>query len=157
MLVRANNSRMTVNAGADQYELKLVSAENGRACIIDKGVRQVCQYHRQGDHLYLQAFGQTLTFQDITHQPASGNAASGTGQIKATMDGALIDLLVEQGQTVKQGDTLVILEAMKMEHPVKADRDGTLTSLRVSRGDQVKRNQLLAEITADETAEDIGR
>ena len=157
VLVRANNSRMTVNAGADQYELKLVSAENGRACIIDKGVRQVCQYHRQGDHLYLQAFGQTLTFQDITHQPASGNAASGTGQIKATMGGALIDLLVEQGQTVKQGDTLVILEAMKMEHPVKADRDGTLTSLRVSRGDQVKRNQLLAEITADETAEDIGR
>jgi geranyl-CoA carboxylase alpha subunit len=70
------------------------------------------------------------------------------------MDGALIDVLVKQGQTVKQGDTLVILEAMKMEHPVKADRDGTLASLPVVKGDQVKRNQLLAEITANDTAED---
>ena len=157
VLVRANDRHIIVTAGDDQYELMQISAGNGRACIIDKGIRQVCEYHRQGDHLYLQAFGQNLALQDITHQPAIGSAASGTGQIKATMDGALIDLLVEQGQTVRQGDTLVILEAMKMEHPVKADRDGTLTSLRVSRGDQVKRNQLLAEITADATAEETGQ
>jgi geranyl-CoA carboxylase alpha subunit len=98
----------------------------------------------------LQAFGQTLALRDLTHQPASGQTAGGSGQIKATMDGALIDVLVQQGQTVKQGDTLVILEAMKMEHPVKADRDGTVSSLLVSKGDQVKRNQLLAEVTADE-------
>jgi geranyl-CoA carboxylase alpha subunit len=151
LLVRTNGNRITVTAGEDQYELTLVSAANGRACIIDKGVRQVCQYHRQGDHLYLQAFGQTLALQDLTHQPASGQSASGSGQIKATMDGALIDVLVQQGQAVKQGDTLVILEAMKMEHPVKADRDGTVSSLLVKKGDQVKRSQLLAEVSADET------
>jgi len=154
VLVRTRGSEITVTAGEDQYELTLVSAANGQACIIDRGVRQVCQYHRQGDQLYLQAFGQTLALQDMTHQPANANAAGGTGQIKATMDGALIDVLVKQGQTVKQGDTLVILEAMKMEHPVKADRDGTLASLPVVKGNQVKRNQLLAEITADDTAED---
>jgi geranyl-CoA carboxylase alpha subunit len=154
VLVRTRGCEITVTAGEDQYELTLVSAANGKACIIDKGVRQVCQYHRQGDHLYLQAFDQTLAMQDLTHQPADANATGGTGQIKATMDGALIDVLVKQGQTVKQGDTLVILEAMKMEHPVKADRDGTLASLPVVKGDQVKRNQLLAEITADDTVED---
>lgn len=150
LLVRANDNHITVTvtAGEDQYELTLVRAENGQACIIDKGVRQVCQYHRRGDHLYLQAFGQTLALRDLTHQPANGQSASGSGQIKATMDGALIDVLVQQGQTVKQGDTLVILEAMKMEHPVKADRDGTVTSLLATKGDQVKRSQLLAEVTA---------
>ncbi|MDI9244839.1 acetyl/propionyl/methylcrotonyl-CoA carboxylase subunit alpha [Marinobacter sp. CHS3-4] len=157
VLVRTRGHRVTVTAGEQQHELELVSAAEGNACIIDNGVRQVCQYHRQGDHLYLQAFGKNLTFKDLTHQPASGSANSGTGQIKATMDGALIDLLVEQGQAVKQGDTLVILEAMKMEHPVKADRDGILANLPVSKGQQVKRNQLLAEITADETAEDTGQ
>ncbi len=151
VLVRANGNQVTVTTGEEQYEITLISAEEGRACIIDKGVRQVCQYHRRGDQLYLQAFGQTLALQDLTHQPASGQSATGSGQIKATMDGALIDVLVQQGQAVKQGDTLVILEAMKMEHPVKADRDGTVTSLLANKGDQVKRNQLLAEITADET------
>ncbi|TGN40092.1 acetyl/propionyl/methylcrotonyl-CoA carboxylase subunit alpha [Marinobacter confluentis] len=150
VLVRANGNHITVTAGGDQYELTLVRAEKGQACIIDNGVRQVCQYHRRGDHLYLQAFGQTLALRDLTHQPAGGQTASGSGRIKATMDGALIDVLVQQGQTVKQGDTLVILEAMKMEHPVKADRDGTVTSLLAKKGDQVKRSQLLAEVTADE-------
>jgi geranyl-CoA carboxylase alpha subunit len=69
------------------------------------------------------------------------------------MDGAIIDVLVEAGQSVRQGDTLVILEAMKMEHPVKADRDGIVGAVQASKGDQVKRSQLLVEITANETAE----
>ena len=69
------------------------------------------------------------------------------------MDGAIIDVLVEAGQSVRQGDTLVILEAMKMEHPVKADRDGFVGEVHASKGDQVKRSQLLVEITANETAE----
>lgn len=157
LLVRTSGSLITVTAGEDQYELTLVSVANGRACIVDQGVRQVCRYHRLGDHLYLQAFGQTLALRDLTHQPATGTASSGSGQIKATMDGALIEVLVKQGQSVKRGDMLVILEAMKMEHPVRADRDGTLANLAVCKGDQVKRNQLLAEISADETAEDNGQ
>ena len=154
LLVRTSGSRINVTAGEDQYELNLVSAANGRACIIAQGVRQVCRYHRLGDHLYLQAFGQTLALRDLTHQPASGAVSSGSGHIKATMDGALIEVLVERGQSVKQGDMLVILEAMKMEHPVRADRDGTIANLAVGKGDQVKRNQLLAEISADHTGED---
>jgi geranyl-CoA carboxylase alpha subunit len=151
VLVRARGDRVTVTAGEQQHELTLVSVTNEQACIIDNGVRQICRYHRQRDHLYVQAFGQNLTVQDLTHQPVNSAANSGTGQIKATMDGALIDVLVEQGQSVKQGDILVILEAMKMEHPVRADRDGTVFSLLVAKGDQVKRNQLLAVVSADET------
>lgn len=69
------------------------------------------------------------------------------------MDGAIIDVLVKAGQSVRQGDTLVILEAMKMEHPVKADRDGIVGEVHAGKGDQVKRSQLLVEISASETAE----
>jgi geranyl-CoA carboxylase alpha subunit len=150
LLVRVRDSRVTVTEGEQQYELIIEGLDDNRLCIIDKGVRQACQYHRRGDHLYLQSLGQTIVLRDITHQPANQQSASGSGQIKATMDGALIDVLVSQGQAVEQGDTLVILEAMKMEHPVKADRDGIVTSLLATKGDQVKRSQLLAEITADE-------
>jgi geranyl-CoA carboxylase alpha subunit len=52
---------------------------------------------------------------------------------------------------VKQGDTLMVLEAMKMEHPVRADRDGVIRELFASAGDQVKRNQLLAEVENEES------
>jgi geranyl-CoA carboxylase alpha subunit len=122
-------------------------------CIIDNGVRQTCQYHRQGDSLYLQAFGQSWSVRDVTHQPAQGAGGAGSGRIQATMDGAIIDVLVKAGQSVRQGDTLVILEAMKMEHPVKADRDGIVGEVHAGKGDQVKRSQLLVEISASETAE----
>jgi ABC-type siderophore export system fused ATPase/permease subunit len=101
---------------------------------------------------------QRLELRDVTHQPASGAAASGSGRITATMDGAIIDVLVQAGQAVKQGDTLVILEAMKMEHPVKADRDGTVGEILATKGDQVKRSQLLVEITVtDATSEEAGQ
>ena len=59
---------------------------------------------------------------------------------------------------MKQGDTLVILEAMKMEHPVKADRDGTVGEVLTAKGDQVKRSQLLVDITAtDATSKEAGQ
>ena len=158
LLVRRAGNHVTVTQGEEQYELDLESTGDGLLCIIDKGVRQRCQYHCRGDHLYLQAFGQALAVRDVTHQPASGAAASGSGRIKTTMDGAIIDVLVQAGQAVKQGDTLVILEAMKMEHPVKADRDGTVGEILATKGDQVKRSQLLVEITAtDATSEEAGQ
>ncbi|OZB07907.1 MAG: hypothetical protein B7X58_13295 [Marinobacter sp. 34-60-7] len=60
--------------------------------------------------------------------------------------------MVSEGQSVTQGQTLVILEAMKMEHPVKADRDGIVGAVLVQTGQQVKRGQLLVDITANEEA-----
>jgi geranyl-CoA carboxylase alpha subunit len=158
LLVRRAGSHVIVTQGEEQYELDLESMGDGLLCIIDNGVRQRCQYHCRGDHLYLQAFGQTLAVRDVTHQPAGGAAASGSGRIKATMDGAIIDVLVQAGQSVKQGDTLVVLEAMKMEHPVKADRDGMVVEVLAATGDQVKRSQLLVDITAtDATSEEAGQ
>jgi geranyl-CoA carboxylase alpha subunit len=68
------------------------------------------------------------------------------------MDGAIIDVLVAEGDQVEQGQTLVILEAMKMEHPVKADRRGTVGQLLARKGDQVKRGQLLADVQSTEEA-----
>jgi len=129
------------------------SIQDGILCIIDNGIRQRCQYHRDGDSLYLQAFRESWSVTDLTHQPAAGANGAGSGRIQASMDGAIFDVLVETGQTVRQGETLVILEAMKMEHPVKADCDGVVSKVLTNKGDQVKRNQLLAEITTGEAPE----
>lgn len=151
LLVRKAGQKLMVSHGEDHYELYLHSQKPGQLCIIDNGIRQGCQYHRVGDSLYLQAFGRSWSVTDKTHQPASGAQGSGSGRIQAAMDGAIIDVLIAEGESVSQGQTLVVLEAMKMEHPVKADRDGVVAGLHTRTGDQVKRSQLLVELAPQET------
>ena len=153
LLVQSSGNKLSCRLGDERHEMTVTSVQDGVLCIIDNGIRQRCQYHRDGDSLYLQAFGESWSVTDLTHQPAAGANGTGSGRIQASMDGAIIDVLVEPGQTVRQGETLVILEAMKMEHPVKADCDGVVSQVLTNKGDQVKRNQLLAEITTGEASE----
>ncbi|MBJ6137185.1 acetyl/propionyl/methylcrotonyl-CoA carboxylase subunit alpha [Marinobacter litoralis] len=150
LLVRRSGQKLIVSHEETQYELQTHSHKPGLLCIIDNGVRHRCQYHQNGDSLYLQAFGRSWSIVDRTHQPAAGAQGAGSGRIQAAMDGAIIDVLVAEGETVSQGQTLVVLEAMKMEHPVKADRDGVVAGLHTNTGDQVKRSQLLVELAADD-------
>jgi 3-methylcrotonyl-CoA carboxylase alpha subunit len=53
------------------------------------------------------------------------------------MNGTVVDILVSAGDTVSQGDALVIMEAMKMEHTIKAPADGTVTEIYYGKGDLV--------------------
>ena len=63
--------------------------------------------------------------------PVSGNA------IKTPLPGVIIDVKVNVGDTVKKGDTVVVLEAMKMENNINADRDGKVVAIQVAKGDTV--------------------
>ena len=63
--------------------------------------------------------------------PVSGNA------IKTPLPGVIIDVKVNVGDTVTKGQTVVVLEAMKMENNINADRDGKVTAIQVAKGDTV--------------------
>jgi biotin carboxyl carrier protein len=63
--------------------------------------------------------------------PVSGNA------IKTPLPGVIIDVKVAVGDTVKKGQTVVVLEAMKMENNINADRDGKVVAIQVAKGDTV--------------------
>ncbi|MDA9355661.1 ATP-grasp domain-containing protein [Gammaproteobacteria bacterium] len=65
------------------------------------------------------------------------------GGLIAPMPGKVIDLKVKKGNKVKVGDTLIVLEAMKMEHSIKASEDGVVSELLVSTDDQVENGALL--------------
>mgnify|MGYP003298832287 FL=1 len=65
------------------------------------------------------------------------------GGLVAPMPGKVIDLKVKVGSKVKKGDTLVILEAMKMEHQVKASEDGKVTKVLIKKDDQLENGALL--------------
>ncbi|MEN8183596.1 MAG: biotin carboxylase N-terminal domain-containing protein, partial [Myxococcota bacterium] len=66
-----------------------------------------------------------------------------SGGLVAPMPGRVIDLRVGIGASVRAGETLVVLEAMKMEHPMTAPEDGVVAELRVAVGDQVEKGALL--------------
>ena len=65
--------------------------------------------------------------------------------IKAPMPGLILDISVKIGQEIKEDDTLLILEAMKMENVLTSPRNGIIKSISVSKGDAVEKNQLLIE------------
>ena len=66
--------------------------------------------------------------------------------IKAVMPGVVAAIETLAGKTVRQGDTLLILEAMKMLNRVKAPMDGTIKVIRVTAGEKVTKGQVLIEI-----------
>jgi biotin carboxyl carrier protein len=67
-------------------------------------------------------------------------------EIRAEMVANVWKVVVSAGDTVTDGDTLVILESMKMEIPVLAETDGTITELAVAEGDVVQEGDLIAVI-----------
>ncbi len=75
-----------------------------------------------------------------------GGAGGGSGTITAPMQGTIVKVLVEEGATVAVGETLVVLEAMKMENNITADKAGTLTSLNVEAGQAIQTGDIIAKI-----------
>lgn len=70
--------------------------------------------------------------------PAAAPAASGQGTtVKSPLPGVIISIDVKEGQAVKKGQKVAVLEAMKMENEIQADTDGTVTAILVSKGDSV--------------------
>lgn len=65
--------------------------------------------------------------------------------IKAPMPGLILEICVELGQTVKENDPLLILEAMKMENSFLSPRDGIIKSIAIEKGNAVEKGQLLIE------------
>jgi biotin carboxyl carrier protein len=76
----------------------------------------------------------------------SANAAKKVNHLKAPMPGLILAVQVEEGQTVKKGDTLLILEAMKMENSIKAPNDGIIAHIPIQKGQTVDKGQLLMEM-----------
>ena len=76
---------------------------------------------------------------------STGAAASGDA-VTAPMQGTVVKVAVEEGQTVAVGDLVVVLEAMKMENPVTAHKDGVITGLAVEAGAAITQGTVLAEI-----------
>ncbi len=82
----------------------------------------------------------------IEEMGLSLGAAQVVNDIKAPMPGLILDVIIAEGDEVKEGDYLLVLEAMKMENTITAPRDGVVKSVSVKMGETVDKNQLLIEM-----------
>jgi geranyl-CoA carboxylase alpha subunit len=146
--------------GEEQQEkpkqtIKIIEkSENILTYLHDDVIRTVTYSQTKGvgealgcDQVHLAAQYGNLTFTDISLQSAKKNKG-GSDQVLASMDGGMVDVMVKVGDVVDAGQTLAVLEAMKMEHPLKAGVAGTIAEVLVQAGDQVKGRQKLIQITA---------
>jgi biotin carboxyl carrier protein len=69
--------------------------------------------------------------------------SASVSEIKAPMPGLVLNIMVQEGDEVKKGDNLMILEAMKMENSIKSPIDGTVKNLKVATGDKLEKNQVM--------------
>lgn len=79
---------------------------------------------------------------------AAGGGVAETGEfhLKAPMPGLVVTTLVEEGQEVKKGQVLLILESMKMQNELKAPRDGVISRIKVKAGESVEQKQALLSV-----------
>lgn len=75
----------------------------------------------------------------------NNTSAGKVNNVKAPMPGLIVDLRVKEGDEVKAGDTLLILEAMKMENIIKSAGAGVVKAVKAKKGDSVEKNQILIE------------
>jgi len=75
-----------------------------------------------------------------------GVAESGEFHLKAPMPGLVVAIPVEEGQEIKKGQVILILESMKMQNELKSPRDGTIGRIRVKTGESVEQKQTLLSV-----------
>jgi geranyl-CoA carboxylase alpha subunit len=141
--------RLRVFCADTEVELQVLKVATAHCTVARRGIRQQIPFAFDGARLHLDSGTGHYSFEDVTHEPASAAGGTGSGQIKASMDGAIVAVLAAVGDEVVIGQTLLVLEAMKMEHQLKADVDGVVESVNATVGEQVKERQVLITVAAE--------
>ncbi|MEX2332250.1 MAG: acetyl/propionyl/methylcrotonyl-CoA carboxylase subunit alpha [Marinobacter sp.] len=162
---------LRLQVGEDLHELKILERDENfqvfvggsvyhlNARLDDDYLQAVINGHRLSVHGNLHDDQLVLFYEGDTFSCTVYRETFGTqdlaaeGSLKAPMNGAVVAIMVAAGDTVTAGQTLVIMEAMKMEHAIKAPADGVVSELFFAEGDQVAEgNELLAiDVTEEET------
>jgi 3-methylcrotonyl-CoA carboxylase alpha subunit len=135
----------TVNPIADiSISDNVVAARFSRPALGD--IRQHARYLRDGTHVHLWAEGHhfDIALEDPRLKEFSSTAAK--GGLTTPLPGVVAAVVVEVGQSVKPGDVLMVIEAMKMEHSIRAPQDGVVKAIHFGRGDRVPEGSQLLEL-----------
>jgi geranyl-CoA carboxylase alpha subunit len=146
VLVEGDGGRFTVRVGERATAIE-IGAEDGvwQRVAVD-GVQRRVQALWSDDRLLLDLDGLSFAFTDVTHEPARARDGAADGVLRAPMDGRIVSIRVGAGDAVEKGQTLVVLEAMKMQHQIRAAAAGTVATVSVREGEQVSGRAVLVTL-----------
>lgn len=129
-------------------EAEILRAENGKLDLLVDGVRVTAYVSSDKAKRWITVNGRTFV---LTKQTGSRKSGGGhhhaAGELTAPMPGQIRAVNVSEGDAVTKGQTLLVLEAMKMEIRIQAPMDGIVKSLAVKQGQTVEREQKLIEVS----------
>lgn len=138
---------VTLAKDGDGFSLEGARAElatRGRLLLrLPDGGTALAHVAKVGDAWWVHVRGHTFRWERI--EPGSSSAEHDGGLV-APMPGKVLEVLVKPDQTVKAGEPLMVLEAMKMEHRIVASADGTVRAVHFEPGDQVMQGAALLDI-----------
>lgn len=118
------------------------------------GVVESAVVDRDGDTLWLRYAGEVLKLEDRSRHPvARASQSTDDGRVRASMNGRVVSILAAVGDRVQPEQSLVTLEAMKMEHVHAAATAGVVRAILVGMGDQVEAHRVLMEIAPEVAGE----
>lgn len=149
------DSLFSITLGRDEEQrgrrVRLISKSGGRWTLqIGSRIEDVL-VQRRGDDILIDWRGRSYSVQvfDLRRRLARESittAGAGAGVLKSQMPGKVVKVLKKEGDSVKAGDGLVIIEAMKMQNELKSPKDGVVKTCKVQEGQSVEGGALLYEI-----------
>jgi geranyl-CoA carboxylase alpha subunit len=145
--------QVTDSAAEQSVEIQIVSMQANTAEVLLDGVKLVAQFSRlQRGQIHCSIQGRGAFFKDLIILDGAIDEAVGGGRVIAPMHGLLLEVLVKLGDKVTKGQTLAVLEAMKMHYEIQAEIDGTVSEVTAVAGKQVAADDVLIEIYESEDA-----
>ena len=143
-------SGLDITVDGERLAVKLLAATPDAVDLDVDGVRRRYAVHRLPGWCFVDGPDGSAALAEVPRF-ADPNAVTQAGSLLAPMPGGVVRVLAAEGDPVRAGQPLVVLEAMKMEHTVAAPVDGVVTSVAVGQGDQVETGQVLAVVEEDES------
>jgi len=127
----------------------IVSSDTQPNKIIMKrdNVEKVAYCAKVGDKWWIHLDGNVSIIEVI--EPGISDSVINEGAFTAPMPGKVLEVLIPEGAKVSEGQPLMVLEAMKMEHRILADKQGIVTAIHYSQGDQVDAGSVLLDLESD--------
>lgn len=133
--------------GGKTADVEIIQSKNGRLDLLIDGKRVSAYVSSDNAKRWVTVNGQTFVLAKSSGARKSGHSHQLTaGELTAPMPGQVRAVNVSEGDAVTKGQTLLLLEAMKMEIKVQSPRDGMVKKLFVKQGQTVDREQVLIEI-----------
>ena len=134
-------------------EVHFARGADGQVVFILDGRKVEAHVSSDGKRRWISFGGQTWMLEKTSGVARGAGGGAASGRLLAPMPGQVRAVNVSVGDAVKQGDTLLVLEAMKMEIRIQAPMDGVVGRLVVIEGQTVEREELLVEVDEGESGE----